>query len=106
MQKLQQIEQLKQLPQLKPLICSDKRACLKYPSDLELLCVSVSVCHEAHLILTNQKKIKKGLRIEDYIKKTIELMAIQKDYDITTIPTTREISKMMKDFNIKRDYIR
>ena len=103
MQKLEALTSLKPLPQLKPLICSDKRACLKYPSDLELLCVSVSICHEAHLILTNQKKIKKGLIIEDYLKKTTELMAIQKDYHATAIPTMRELNKMMNDFNIKRN---
>ena len=100
MQKLEVLTSLKPLPQLKPLVCSDERACLKYPSDLELLCLSVSICHEAHLILTNQKKIKKGLRIEDYIKKTIELMAIQKDYKNGYIDI-REYRKIVKDLGLK-----
>ena len=103
MQPLQQIEPLQPLKQLKPILKSDKRECLKYPSDMELIYLSVSICYEANLILTNQAKCKKDLCINDYIKQAIKLMAIQKNYETDTVPTIREFNKIKKKFNIKRD---
>jgi len=99
MQQLESLKKIKQLKQLKYLVKSGTRACLKYPSDLNLLTLSVDICYKAHLILTKQVKIKEGVKIEDYIKKTIELLAIQKDYKNSFIDM-REYRKIVKDFGL------
>ena len=96
---LQQIEPLQPLKQLKPILKSDTRACLKYPSDLDLISLSVDICYQANLILHNQAKCKKDLAIESYIKKAIELQKILKDYENNYIDM-REYNKIKKEFGL------
>lgn len=100
MQQLEQLPKIEPMPQLKPLVCSDTRACLKYPNSIELVTLSVDICYQAHLILTKQAKIKEGVVIEDYIKKSMQLLKILNDFESSDIDM-REYRKIVKDLGLK-----
>jgi len=100
MKQLQQIEPLQQLPRLKYTLKSDKRECLKYPSNLELISLSVDLCYKLHLIINENEKLPKDKSKNDYISKSLELQKILDDYENSYIDM-REYNKIRKEFNIK-----
>ena len=101
MQNLERLKPLKQLPRLEYLLSTNKRACLKYPSNIELLTLSSNLTYKAHLILTKQSKIKKGKRIEDYIKQSIQLHELLNNFANNFIDM-REYNRIVKEFGLNR----
>ena len=96
------IKPLKQLKRLTYTITHDRQS-LKYPSTVELIALSTNLCYKAHLILSHEAKCKKGLCVEMYIKKAIELQKVLDDYENNFIDM-REFNKIKKEFGLNRLY--
>ena len=94
------IKPLKQLKRLSYAITQDRQS-LKYPSSIELLTLATNLCYQAHLILNNEVKCKKGLCVESYIVKAIEVQKILDNYEISYIDM-REFNKIKKEFGLNR----
>jgi len=94
------IKPLKQLQRLIPLITKDRR-CLSYPSNLELISLSVDLCYKLHLIINENEKLPKDKSKNNYISKSLELQKILNDYENNNIDM-KEFIKIKKEFNIKR----
>jgi len=94
------IKSLKQLTRLTYVITHDKQSRV-YPSTVELIALSTNLCYQAHLILHDEAKCKKGLCIEMYIKKAIELQKILDNYENSYIDM-REYNRIKKEFGLNR----
>ena len=92
------IKPLKQLPRLTYTITHDKQS-RQYPSSIDLITLSSNLTYKAHLILTNQARVKKDKRIEEYMKQSIELHRVLNDYENSYIDM-REYNRIKKEFGI------
>ena len=73
------LEDLKPLRRYKPLT-TIKVSILNIPSEISLLLLSANLNYKAKQILDNQAKCKRGLCVDMYIYKAIEVMKITEDY--------------------------